>query len=141
MIGQIITSFIAAAAFALLFNVPRRTLLQGGFVGALGWMLYISFLKISVDPVMATLISAFVVAVTSQFFAKLYKIPIIVFNVSGIIPLVPGGLAYDAMRSVVENEYEGAIELTAQAFMLSGSIAIGLVMSEVLNQIIRKAKR
>jgi uncharacterized membrane protein YjjB (DUF3815 family) len=63
----------------------------------------------------------------------------IIFNVSGIIPLVPGVLAYDAMRRVVENDYNAAIPLAAKAFMISGAIAIGLVLSEVINQIIRKA--
>jgi uncharacterized membrane protein YjjB (DUF3815 family) len=140
IITQLLMSFIATAAFAVLFNVPRGTLIQCGFVGMLGWFLYISFLQISMNPIMATLIASFVVAVTSQIFAKVYKTPIIVFSVSGIIPLVPGGLAYDAMRNVVENQYDLAVQLAAKAFMLSGAIAIGLVFSEVINHVIRKSR-
>lgn len=140
MFTQLMTSFISTAAFAILFNVPKRTLFQCGLVGMLGWFLYISFLQISVNPIMATLIASFIVALTSQIFAKIYKIPVIVFSVSGIIPLVPGGLAYDAMRNVVENQYDLAVQLAAKAFMLSGAIAIGLVFSEVINHIIRKAR-
>jgi uncharacterized membrane protein YjjB (DUF3815 family) len=114
--------------------------LKCGFVGMLGWLLYISFLKVPVDPILATMIASFAVAVTSQFFAKIYKTPIIVFSVSGIIPLVPGGLAYDAMRNVVENQYDPAVQLAAKAFMLSGAIAMGLVFSEVINHLIRKLR-
>jgi uncharacterized membrane protein YjjB (DUF3815 family) len=140
IIEQLLMSFIASAAFAILFNVPKGTLLQCGFVGMLGWLLYISFLNVPVDPILATMIASFVVAVTSQFFAKIYKTPIIVFSVSGIIPLVPGGLAYDAMRNVVENQYDPAVQLAAKAFMLSGAIAMGLVFSEVINHLIRKLR-
>jgi uncharacterized membrane protein YjjB (DUF3815 family) len=140
MIEQLITSFISTAAFAILFNVPKGTLLQCGFVGMFGWMLYISFQMIPVDPILATLIASFFVTVVSQFFAKIYKTPVIVFSISGIIPLVPGGLAYDAMRNVVLNHYDLAVQLAAKAFMLSGAIAIGLVFSEVLNQLLRRTR-
>jgi uncharacterized membrane protein YjjB (DUF3815 family) len=140
IIEHLLVSFIASAAFGILFNVPKGTLLQCGFVGMFGWLLYISFMKVPVNPILATMIASFFVAVTSQFFAKIYKTPIIVFSVSGIIPLVPGGLAYDAMRNVVENQYDLAVQMAAKAFMLSGAIAMGLVFSEVINHIIRKSR-
>ncbi|AEI46383.1 threonine/serine exporter family protein [Paenibacillus mucilaginosus] len=141
LIEQLITSFIATAAFAILFNVPKGTLLQGGFVGMLGWALYLAFLEVAVDPVVATLLASCFVAVISQVFAKIYKTPVIVFSVSGIIPLVPGGLAYDAMRNAVQNHYDLAVPLAAKAFMMSGAIAIGLVFSEVINHLIRRFRR
>ncbi|MBP1991794.1 threonine/serine exporter family protein [Paenibacillus eucommiae] len=141
IIEQLCLSFVASAAFAILFNVPKGTLLQCGFVGMLGWGLYISFLKVPVDPILATMIASCFVAVTSQIFAKIYKTPIIVFSVSGIIPLVPGGLAYNAMRQVVENHYDQAVQLAAKAFMLSGAIAIGLVFSEVIHHVIIGIKK
>jgi uncharacterized membrane protein YjjB (DUF3815 family) len=141
IIEHLLLSFISTAAFAILFNVPKGTLIQCGFVGMLGWFLYIFFLKIPVDPIFATLIASFVVALTSQLFAKIYRTPIIVFSVSGIIPLVPGGYAYDAMRNVVENHYDIAVQLAVKSFMLSGAIAIGLVFSEVINHIVKKVRQ
>jgi uncharacterized membrane protein YjjB (DUF3815 family) len=57
-----------------------------------------------------------------------------------MIPLVPGGMAYDAMRNFVENDYNIAVILGAKATMISGAIAIGLVFSEVVNQSIRNRK-
>jgi uncharacterized membrane protein YjjB (DUF3815 family) len=141
ILEQLITSFIASAAFGLIFNVPKRTLAHCGVVGMIGWFIYISCTEMSLDTIPATLIAAFIVTVISQLFSKLYKTPIIVFSVSGIIPLVPGGLAYDAMRNVVEDNYDIAVQLAVKSFMLSGAIAIGLIFSEVVNQIIRKTER
>jgi len=135
-IEQLATSFIATATFGVIFNVPRSKLLQCGFVGMIGWLIYISLLEIKVDAVVATLVASFSVTVVSQLFAKTYRAPVIIFSVAGIIPLVPGGMAYDAMRNVVENQYDIAVQLGAKAFMLSGAIAIGLVFSEVFNQLI-----
>ncbi|WP_080845847.1 threonine/serine exporter family protein [Cytobacillus gottheilii] len=138
MFTHLITSFIASAAFGILFNAPKKSLLQCGFVGMVGWMIYIILVDRYFDAVVSSLIAAFSIAVLSQMFARYYRTPIIIFSVSGIIPLVPGGLAYDAMRNFVENDYNTAIQLAAKAFMISGSIAVGLVVSEVLNQLIRK---
>lgn len=140
-IEQFITSFVASAAFGIIFNVPRQTLLQCGVVGTIGWIGYKCCLQLGVDVIPSTLIAVIAVTVISQLFAKLYKTPIIVFSVAGIIPLVPGGIAYDAMRNVVENNYDAAVQLGVMAFMLSGTIAIGLVLSEVVHQLMRKSQR
>ncbi|CAH0120466.1 MULTISPECIES: threonine/serine exporter family protein [unclassified Paenibacillus] len=139
MLIELVVSFIASAAFAIIFNVPRQTLLQCGFVGMFGWIVYILSLRMDLEAVPATLLASFVVAVVSQLFAKIYKTPIIVFNVAGIIPLVPGGLAYDSMRNVVESRYDIALQLAVKALLISGAIAVGLIFSEVIYQLIRRA--
>ncbi|WP_456272229.1 threonine/serine exporter family protein [Bacillus sp. AK031] len=140
IIEQIITSFIASAAFGIIFNAPRESLVKCGSTGMFGWIIYIVMTMKDVDLVLATVTASFLVAVLSQIYSKIYKTPIIIFSVAGIIPLVPGGMAYDAMRNFVQNDYNAAINLAAKAFMISGSIAIGLVFSEVINQVIRKRK-
>ncbi|MCT2537737.1 threonine/serine exporter family protein [Aquibacillus koreensis] len=137
---QLITSFFAASGFGIIFSAPKRSLIQCGVVGMLGWIVYIILVDIEVDAVPATVAASVVVAVLSQLCAKWFKTPIIIFNVSGIIPLVPGGLAYDAMRNFVENNYDVALQLAAKALLISGAIALGLVFSEIINQVIRKAK-
>lgn len=139
-VEQLVTSFIASAGFGILFNAPRESILKCGFVGMVGWMIYVLLVDVEVDLILATFIAAFIIAFVSQRFARVYKMPIIIFSVAGIIPLVPGGLAYDAMRNIVVNDYNVAIQLATKAFMISGAIAMGLVFAEVVNQIIRKAR-
>lgn len=139
IVAQLATSFIASTAFGVMFNAPKPSLLKGGLVGMTGWIIYFLMERSGVDAIIATVTASFFIAVISQVFAKLYRTPVIIFSVAGIIPLVPGGLAYDAMRNFVENDYNTAINLAAKAFMISGSIAVGLVFSEVINQIIRNA--
>ncbi|MEO3945957.1 threonine/serine exporter family protein [Gorillibacterium sp. CAU 1737] len=138
MLVQLVTSFVASAAFSILFNVPRKVLLQCGFVGMLGWALYVSLSAEGFDLVISTVAAAFFVTLISQILARMFKTPIIVFSVSGIIPLVPGGLAYDAMRLFVEGDYSLATQSAARAFLISGAIAIGLIFSEVTNVIFKR---
>ncbi|WP_035097987.1 threonine/serine exporter family protein [Anoxybacteroides tepidamans] len=137
IIEQLVTSWIASAAFGLIFNVPKKLLSHCGIVGMIGWIIYVLLVKGRVDSVFATFAAAFFVAVLSQLLARVYKTPMTIFSVSGIIPLVPGGLAYEAMRHVVMNDYNMAIQFAAKAFMISGAIAIGIVFAEVANQIVK----
>ncbi|GAA3413685.1 threonine/serine exporter family protein [Paenibacillus hodogayensis] len=137
-IDQWVTSFIASAGFGILFNVPAKRLAHCGFVGMLGWMLYVLCGQAGLNAIGASLAAAFAVAVSSQLLAKLYKMPVIGFSAAGIIPLVPGGTAYDAMRNVVENHYDTALQLASEALLISGAIALGLVFSEVLNPFARR---
>jgi uncharacterized membrane protein YjjB (DUF3815 family) len=137
---QMMTSFIATGAFGIIFNVPKQSLIKCGIIGMIGWMIYFLLSSVEIDVVFATFVAAFSIGVMSQLVAKIYRTPSIIFSVSGIIPLVPGGMAYDAMRNFVENDYDIALTLAAKAFMISGAIAFGLVFSEVINQIIRRAK-
>ncbi|WP_010648292.1 threonine/serine exporter family protein [Oceanobacillus massiliensis] len=138
IVTQLITSFFASAGFGVLFNAPKKSLIQCGLVGMFGWIVYYILSERGMDIVPATIFAAMLVAVLSHLCARYYKMPIIIFNVSGIIPLVPGGIAYNAMRSFVQNDYNTAVQLSAQVMLLAGGIALGLMFSEVVNQIVKK---
>lgn len=137
---QALLSFLAAASFGIIFNAPRKTLLYCGSVGAAGWLVYKLYVEFSSDSVQASFLGAFIVAVVAHLFAKRFRTPVIIFSVAGIIPLVPGGLAYNAMRHIVENDYLEAISFASRAFMVSGAIAMGLVFAEVIIQLIFRKK-
>ncbi len=66
--------------------------------------------------------------------------PVTIFNIPGMVPLVPGGLAYQAVRNLVTGSYQAAASYTVQAIMIAGAIALGLVLSEVFNHNIRNFK-
>ncbi|MHA6250701.1 threonine/serine exporter family protein [Oceanobacillus sp. CAU 1775] len=138
IVAQLVTSFIAASGFGVLFGAPKKALIQCGSVGMLGWILFYFLTQNGMDIIAATIFAAILVSVLSYICSKVYKTPIIIFNVSGIIPLVPGGMAYNAMRAFVEKDYTLAVELSAQVMLIAGGIAIGLMFSEVIKQINQK---
>ncbi|WP_342600038.1 threonine/serine exporter family protein [Psychrobacillus sp. FSL H8-0483] len=132
---QGILSFIAASAFGVIFNAPKKSLFYCGLVGMTGWLVYSFVNHLNNDQVIASFAGSFSVAFVAHLMAKKFKMPMIIFSVAGIIPLVPGGSAYNAMRNVVEKDYGVAVEYAALALMISGSIAMGLVFAEIITQI------
>ena len=82
----------------------------------------------------ATLIAAFGVATISQILARLKKMPVTVFSIAGIIPLVPGGMAYETIRQFIQNNYDEGIRLATVTLLMAGSIAFGLIISGVITE-------
>lgn len=137
IIIQIIGSYLATVAFAIITNVPRKTLHMCGLTGLIGWMTFWIFQNFQVGIGMASMAGAFMVAVCSHFCAKYKKMPITIFNIPGLVPLVPGGIAYQAVRSFVLGNYVEAIGFTVQVGVVAGAIAAGIMISEIFNRSIR----
>ncbi|HET7577794.1 MAG TPA: threonine/serine exporter family protein [Bacillales bacterium] len=139
IVQSFLASFLASAGFGVLFNVPKKAVVAGGIAGMTGWVLFTGLADgYGLNPVLATAIASYVVAELSHVLAKIYKMPVIVFSAAGIIPLVPGGLAYQTMRLLVSSDYNAAIGLASRVFLISGAIAFGLVMAGVAAQLFLK---
>lgn len=134
---QAMLAFVATACFGVIFNAPTKVIPYCGLIGSLGWALYYLLTNYAtIDMVQATFVSAFFVALLASLYARRKRMPVIVFSVSGIIPLVPGGTAYNTMRNIVEQDYNMGVQNGMLVFMISGAIAMGLVFSEVIMQVL-----
>ena len=138
---QALLSFVAITCFGVIFNAPTKAIPYCGFVGAIGWSVYYVLFEQGVDEVQASFVGAFVVSIVAHVFARRYRMPMIVFSVSGILPLVPGGIAYNTMRNIIELDYLTGMQNGMRAFMISGALAMGLVFAEVIMQIVFRLMR
>lgn len=120
-------AFFAAAGFAVLFQAPKSCLVAGGLGGTVGWIAFRIFGMAEVPHVLTVFFASLVVAGLSELLARKYKAPVTVFAISGIVPLVPGSLAYSTMYSLAEGDYIRGLELGTKTFLAAGAIAAGLV--------------
>lgn len=127
LIKGLVLSLISATAWCILFNVPIRTILAGGLAGVIGWMIFSFLPMLGAEVILSTLVSASIVSLLSQLLSILLRVPSTNFSVAGIIPLVPGSLAYKSMLAFVNNDYVGGITLATQTMMVAGAIASGLI--------------
>ncbi|GAA4722226.1 threonine/serine exporter family protein [Brevibacillus fulvus] len=124
----IILSLCSTTAYCLLFNVPVRVLPAGGAVGVIGWIVFSLSPYFGASQIMATFLAAITLSLVSQILSIYMRVPSTNFSISGIIPLVPGSIAYKAMLSFVNGDNLGGITLSTQTFLLAGAIASGLIM-------------
>jgi uncharacterized membrane protein YjjB (DUF3815 family) len=138
---QLVCAFVATYGIAIIFNAPKSTLKHCGLVGMIGWLIYYALIKQEVDSVTASFCGSFIISIVAHYQSFKHKTPMLIFVVGGIIPLVPGGLAYEAMRHVVANEYNESLQFFLKTGIITGAIVMGLVIAEVLVQMYRKMIR
>ena len=94
MIVRVLGAFIAIFTFAVLQETPKKYLGCAGIVGAVGWLAYLLSEHAGADTVLATFISAMTITLISHTFARIFKAPVTVFLIAGILPTVPGAGMY-----------------------------------------------
>lgn len=133
---QFVLSFFASMGFGILFNAPRRALISCGLTGAAGWLVYFSFMNTEVNQIVASFAGGIVLTAVSIYNARYLKMPVVIFITCGIIPLVPGGIAYQAMRNVVLENYQLAISFGIEAALIASAIALGIITSEMIHSLV-----
>lgn len=135
LIYQFTLSFFASMGFGILFNAPRRALMQCGLTGAAGWLAYYILTNMDVNQILASFAGGIVLTAVSILNSRKMKMPIVIFITCGIIPLVPGGKAYQAMRNVVMEDYQLAFSFGMEAALIASAIALGIITSEMIHSL------
>ena len=62
--------------------------------------------------------------------------PAIIFNIPSLVSFVPGSQAYQMVRNFALGNYREAVSFTLQVIMITGAIALGFLLAELLNRLI-----
>ncbi|MDP4209322.1 MAG: threonine/serine exporter family protein [Bacteroidota bacterium] len=92
----------AALGFAILFNVPPRTLLIIWLLGAIGGFVKLNMLNLELGPVLASFLGASVIGLLSIPAAHNKHAPPLVFSIPAVIPMVPGVFFYRMMLGFIK---------------------------------------
>jgi uncharacterized membrane protein YjjB (DUF3815 family) len=92
----------AALGFAILFNVPQRTLFVIWAMGTMGGLAKFFLLNLDVSIVLASLVGAILIGVLSVYAAHNKQAPPLVFSIPSVIPMVPGAFAYRMILGCME---------------------------------------
>lgn len=140
LLKGLVLSLISSMAWCVLFNVPVRTIFAGGVAGMVGFIVYSFLPTLNAEVLLSTFVSAAIVSLLSQIMSIYLRVPSTNFSVAGIIPLVPGSLAYKAMLAFVNNDYIGGITLATKTMMVAGAIASGLIFGISVVTIVKGAR-
>ncbi|MCB9422185.1 MAG: threonine/serine exporter family protein [Ardenticatenaceae bacterium] len=98
LLQNIIWAGVAALGFAILFNVPKRTLFACALSGSVAYAVRTLLTNsgyLGIEA--ATLMGAAAVGFLGVPFGRRWHAPAIIFVIPGVIPLVPGALAFRTM--------------------------------------------
>lgn len=121
-------SFLATAGFVILFQAPKRSLITSGIIGAVGWVIFVFFrFYLEYNSFYANFFATVFIALGSEFAARIFKQPVTVYVIPGIIPLVPGLGMYRAMTQIIEKSYDVGMDTLLTAGTDAAAIALGMM--------------
>lgn len=91
----------AAIGFAILFNVPKRTLIAIFFMAAFGGSAKLLIVHWNDSIILGTFLGSALIGFLSIFAAHFRHSPPVVFAIPAVIPMVPGSFAYNTMKGII----------------------------------------
>lgn len=140
VLEQIILSFIASAAFGIILNSPKRGVFYCGVAGSLGWVSFWASNQILDDLAISNFIGSLCIGVLCIFLSRKLRLPVITINTPAIVPLVPGGAAYMAVRSLVEENYIDSVNYFMDVLWTSGAIVLGFMVVKIIENGLKRSR-
>ena len=140
MIIQIVAAFFATLCFSIMFQVNRKELIFCGLIGAAGWAMNLFSLYQTHSAITASLLAALVVSILSNFLAVKRKNPVTTYQISGIIPLVPGAGMYRSAFYFIEDDMDLFTKYLTETLFIAGSIALAMLSVYSFIMIIKQIK-
>ena len=134
---MLITAALSTLGFSILFYVHPRRLLLATIGGTLTCGIYLLGVHVIGGELFPNLLGALVGAGFSEIMGRLTKVPVPIYMVPCVIPLVPGGGLYATMFNFVAGNYEAAATSGMRTLQIALGIAGGIVIASVLGIIFR----
>lgn len=132
-----IAALFSSLGFAILYNIPRKTLPVSALIGGSGWAVYYSLINgLGFQLFVGAAAASLFIAVVSQLSARRFSVPVTILSIPAIIPIVPGGSAYNGMRAFIMGEYIVATGYVIDTFIIAGAIALGLTVNTAIFQVL-----
>lgn len=125
-------SFFACLFFAIIYNTPKKELPFCGLAGSLGYMLCYYLTNQCKMPMWGAFLGTALICILSLNFSTRHKMPVMMYVLPAIFPIVPGAGIYYALYSFMINDIHGAAQQGIDAFKIAGVIV--LAMLTILSQ-------
>jgi uncharacterized membrane protein YjjB (DUF3815 family) len=121
-----LASFVAGAAFAMLFNSPRRVILAAGLLAlvANGLRLLLNDLGIMLAP--ASFLAALTIGMIGVSLERRFDTPVMVTTVAPIVIMIPGVYAFEMIVLFNHGQMIEALQASASCGFVVGALAMGL---------------
>lgn len=118
-------SFFACAGFCVIFNIRGWGIPICCAGGALGWLVYLLFGR----TIPAAFLAAVFIGLYAEIAARLRRCPVTGYVLVALLPLVPGGGIYYAMRQAMTQQLDQFRLTMLETLGMATALAIGSMLS------------
>ena len=139
MMVTYISAFFASFFFAILFNVRGRLLVYSALCGMLGEIVFdvLSDYGMIFQFLMATI----AMGIYAEIFARIFKAPVLVIIIVGILPIVPGAGVYNTIDSLLNGQMSAFYTYGNNTLLSTGAMALGLVLVSSVVRLLKMIRR
>ena len=140
VILHLLTAFLGALGFSVLFGLRRQLLFPAALGGMLAWGIYL-LMQFWLNSMFLSCLTASAFAVIyAELLARLLKTPATLYVIPTIIALVPGSSLYYAMSHAVRGEMEQARAFGSETLECAFAIAAGISIVVACRELREKSR-
>ena len=137
---QIITGFLGAFGFSILFHIRGKRLVMSALGGLLSWTAFVLLgLLIESEPIRYFLVATFV-SIYAEIMARVLKTPTTTLLMASLIPLIPGGSLYYTMAYAMSGDLENFLTKATGTLKLAAALALGILVIGAFTTTMNKIK-
>lgn len=129
---KIVGVFLSIFAFSVYLETPKKHVIKAGLVGAIGGTVYLICVNFRMGEVLASFLSALAVSFVSHVFARIFKTPVTLFLIAGILPTVPGAGMYRIVHHILIKDEAMTAFYMIQTLEIAGAIALAIFLMDSL---------
>ncbi len=133
-----IYAFLGALGFGIIFNIRGKNLFYAALGGFFSQVVYSFSAPLFPFDIGQYFLAAAFVSLYAECMAMLRKVPVTIFLVTSMIPLVPGGLLFYMMRHFITGETAPGVEAGLYAFQIAGAVAMGILLMSFIVKGVKK---
>lgn len=129
-------SFVACVAYCIMIQISPTHILPAAIGGALCWLVYLLF-----SPINNSIVQSFLAGIFASIYAEtlcyIRRVPVTLYLIPAIIPLVPGGRIYQAMEYCISGEMDAFINAALATFGIAGAIAVSILIASTIMKLVK----
>ena len=129
-----IASFVAACAFAMLFNTPVRTVLAVGVLAVVANGLRLILIDLDMMLAPAAFFAAFVIGLVALAVDGRFNVPRMAMTVAPIVIMIPGIYAFEMIVLFNRGKMLEALQASAACGFVIGALAMGLATARFFSR-------
>ena len=129
LLFRAVASFVAGAAFAMLFNNSPRTVLAAGLLALVANDIRLILTDMGMMLAPAAFFAALLVGLVALVMDQRLNVPPLVMTVAPIVIMMPGLYAFEMIVLFNRGQMLEALQASASCFFVIGALAMGLAVA------------
>ena len=121
-------AYIACLGFGFIFHIRGKLLFIAPIGGVIIWGAELLLQNVVSGVVVRALLATMAAAIFCEAVARVMKVPVTMFMIIAILPLVPGGGIYHTMEACIKSDYALFVSKGIETIGIAGAIAVGMLL-------------